>query len=158
MDLRLPIVVVAFGALWWLLAGADAASWVVGLPTVAAAAWAVRRLQAGWAGSVSVLGLLRFVPFFVRESLHGGVDVALRTLSPTMRVRPGFTVFRTELRRDDAIVFLVTCANLLPGTLATDLHEDKLNVHLIDAEAGAEDGLRRLEREIGRIFPGSLLK
>ncbi len=156
LDWRLLFVLVAFGAFWWLLAGTDATSWIVGLPTVLAAGWTVRRLHVGQGGGISALGLLRFIPFFIRESLHGGTDVALRTLSPTMRVRPGFTVFRTELRREDALVFLVNCANLLPGTLAVDLRGDRLDVHLIDVQADAEDGLRRLERAVGRIFPGSL--
>ncbi len=143
---RLPIVLVSFGALWWLLAGADTASWVVGLPTVAVAGWAAQRLKVGQGGAVSALGLLRFIPFFIGESLQGGVDVAMRTLSPTMRIRPGFTVFRTELRREDAIVFLINCANLLPGTLVTDLRGDRLDIHLIDVGVDAEDGLRRLEK------------
>jgi len=70
---------------------------------------------------MSVVGLLHFVPFLTRESLRGDFDVAMHTLSPTMRAHPGFTVFLTELRREDARVFLINCANLLPGTLADDV-------------------------------------
>ena len=80
----------------------------------------------------------------------------MRTLSLKMHIRPGFTVFRTDLRRRDALVFLINCANLLPGTLAADLRGGRLDIHLLDAEVDAENGLRRLERAVGRIFPGSL--
>lgn len=155
MSLRLPFLLVALGGLWWLLSDGDSTSWFIGLPTVAAAVWSVRRPAADHDGAVSVLGLLRFMPFFIRESLRGGFDVCLRTLAPTMRIQPGFCTFHTALRRQDARVFLVTAMGLLPGTLAADLREDTLEVHLLDASIDAEADLRRLERAVAGIFPES---
>lgn len=155
LNLRPLLILVLLGGLWWLLSDGDPASWIIGLPTVAAAAWTVRRSASSHVDSVSVIGLLRFIPYFLLESLRGGFDVALRTLAPTMRIQPGYLTFRTGLRRQDARVFLVNAMGLLPGTLAADLDEDRLEVHLLDASSDADADLHRLERAIARIFPES---
>lgn len=154
-NVRTTLVVGSLAGLWWLLSDGDPASWIVGLPAVAAAGWSARRLGSGGSSTVSVSGLLLFVPFFLWESLRGGVDVALRTLAPKMRIQPGYSQFHTELRQSNARVFLVNCMNLLPGTLAVDLQGDRLEVHLIDTAMDAETELRRLERAVARIFPES---
>lgn len=153
---RTALTLGSLAGVWWLLSDGDPGSWVIGLPVVMAAAWSSRRLGVAYAGGLSLAGLLRFAPFFLYESLRGGVDVALRTLAPTMRIRPGFSRFRVRLKRQDARVFLVNCVSLLPGTLAANLEGDSLEVHLIDEELDADEELRSLERAIARIFPETL--
>ena len=138
--------------LWWLLSEGDPASWVIGLPPVAAAGWSVGWLGQGGGGAVSFTGLLRFVPYFLWESLRGGIDVALRTLAPRMRIHPGLAVYRTELRREDARMFFVNCVSLLPGTLAADLNGERLDLHLLDTRSNPEAELRRLELAVARVY------
>jgi multicomponent Na+:H+ antiporter subunit E len=138
---------------WWLLSDGDPSAWLIGLPAVGAAAWSARRLRSPSKGGFSVLGLVRFLPFFFWESVRGGVDVAARTLAPRMRIRPGHTVFYTRLSRMQARVFFANCVSVLPGTLAADLHEDRLDIHLLDSESSHLDELRRLERAVARVYP-----
>jgi len=155
-SMRMALTLGSLAGVWWLLSDGEPASWIIGLPTVIAAGWAVRRLGPAQAGALSVRGLLRFIPFFLWESLRGGVDVALRTLVPKMRIRPGFSQFRTKLRRQDARVFFTCCMGLLPGTLAVELQGDSLEIHLIDVALDADAELGRLERAVARIFPEPL--
>ena len=143
----------ALAALWWLLSGGDATSWVIGVPTVAAAGWAAWRPGHRSRRAISLTGLLRFMPFFIRESLRGGSEVALRTLTPHMRIRPGFASYRTGLVRTDARVFFANCVSLLPGSLAASLEGDRLDIHLLDTTVDPGDELRRLEEAVARIFP-----
>ena len=117
------------------------------------AAWVLIRLRAWHSEPVSVTGLLRFVPFFIWESLRGGIDVALRTLAPTMRIAPDFAVYRTALQQHEARVLLANCVSLLPGTLTADLQGDRLHVHLLDARVDPHGELRRLERAVGWVYP-----
>jgi multicomponent Na+:H+ antiporter subunit E len=148
--------VAAGTAVWWLISGGEPDSWLVGAPVVAVAAWAGLRL-----GScelrlhVSLPGLLRFLPFFLWESLRGGLDVAFRTLRARPRVRPGFQDHHTKLPEGAARVFFVNCVSLLPGTLAADLREDWVVVHVIDTEAENARELARLERAVARVFVGA---
>ena len=147
---------VSLGAVWWVLAGGAASSWIIGVPAVLASAWAARRLGTGWGIRVSFVGLLRFIPFFAWESLRGGVDVALRTLGPCLRVRPGFAHYQMRLANPSARVFFANCASLLPGTLAAELEGDWLTVHALSTEADGDRDLRRLERAVARLFSEDL--
>jgi multicomponent Na+:H+ antiporter subunit E len=139
--------------LWWLLTDGMPASWVIGIPVVLAAVWATHRLHGVHADRISLTGLLRFAPFFLWESLRGGVDVAARTLAPRIRVRPGFIDYTTRLQGTASRVFFLNCLSLLPGTLAADLNGDRLTVHMLDAEVNPGDGLQRLERAVLRVYP-----
>lgn len=146
----------ALVGLWWLLSDGETTSWLVGLPVVAAASWSVSRLGAPAAGRISPAGLLLFSVYFLWESVRGGVDVARRTLAPRLRIRPGFTVYRTELTRRDARVLFANCVSLLPGTLAADLRGDRLDVHLLDTGSDTTHQLRRLERAVTRLYPNAV--
>ena len=90
---KLPTAMLLAG-LWWVLTNGSLASWLVGLPAVAGAVWAQARLSGTSGLPISLGGLARFVPFFLWHSLRGGVDVALRTLAPRARIRPGFIRYR----------------------------------------------------------------
>lgn len=148
----LAVTLSALAALWALLTDADPGAWLLGVPALLAAAWAAWKLGGDVEAGLSPLGLLRFAPFFVWESLRGGLDVAARTLAPRMRIRPGFFLYRTRLLRQDARVFLANCVSLLPGSLAADLDGDHLEIHLLDAEADPSRDLRRLELAVARVF------
>ncbi len=142
----------ALAGLWWLLTDNTPGAWLIGVPVVIAAAWSAQRMDSGDRDTISYMGVLRFVPLFVWESLRGGIDVAWRTLAPRMRIQPGYTRFRTLLRQTDARVLFANCICLLPGTLAADLHDDRLQVHLLDRGIDPGDDLRRLETAVARIY------
>ena len=82
-----------------------------------------------------------FVRFFLWESLRGPVDVALRTLTPKMRIQASFSEFRTRLQRPGAHVLLVYCMSLLPGTLLAA----GVGLFLTVGPATTVDGLAFLE-------------
>ena len=152
LDLRHLFIPVALAALWWLLTGGEPGSWLVGVPAVAAAGWAAWSLRAGNRDPVSVTGLLRFLPLFIWESLRGGIDVARRTLTPQMPLQPGFIEYRTGLAQQNARVFFANSVCLLPGTLAADLRDDRLEIHTLDTELDTLSELARLERAVARVY------
>ncbi len=147
------LTLATLGGLWWLLSEGRLSSWLLGVPTVAAAAWAYLRLNGTPTGPVSLVGALHFLVFFVRESIRGGIDVALRTLAPRLRIEPGFTVYRTQLRSRESRVLFANCVSLLPGTLAADLNGDRLDVHVLNSTQDADADLSRLEQAIRRLYP-----
>lgn len=143
---------VLLAALWLVLSDGSPASWVVGGPAVLAATWAATRLRTGAGIRVSVTGILQFIPFFLWESLRGGVDVALRTLAPRLRVDPAFARYRIRLAAPGARVFMANCVSLLPGTLAAELEGDWLTIHALSTVTDSELGLQRLERAVARLL------
>ncbi|MCB1801360.1 MAG: Na+/H+ antiporter subunit E [Gammaproteobacteria bacterium] len=143
-------------ALWALLTHAAPASWLVGLPFIALAIGAARYLRAGDVTPVSLPGLLRFVPFFLRESVRGGYDVARRVLGRRLRVQPGFANYPIRLRGERARLLFANSVSLLPGTLAADLAGDCLVIHALDASSEFERELAQVESRVAQVFGETL--
>lgn len=150
--MRLLTIVVTLAALWWLITDGQPSSWIIGIPAILFATWAFLRLNPQSGNYVSLTGLIRFIPFFLIESLRGGIDVASRTLHPRLNINPGF--YRHQVKLEDGVkqVFFINCVNLLPGTLTADIHEDWIEIHLLSEDIDPEAGLLRLEEAVGRIF------
>lgn len=99
-----------------------------------------------------IVGLLRFAPWFLLESVRGGTDVARRALSPDMRLATGFLEYRLRLDSPAAHVFFANAVSLLPGTLSVALRGDVLRIHALDMRQPLLDRLRRLEGRVERVF------
>jgi multicomponent Na+:H+ antiporter subunit E len=138
-------------ALWWLIAGGERGAWLVGLPAVLAAAAAGVSLVGRPPSRLSLAGLPGFITVFLRESLCGGVDVARRTLGRRLRIKPGFRTYPMVLSDPLARVLMVNCISLLPGTLAVDLDNDQVLLHLLDSDVDPEPDLLRLEQAIAGL-------
>jgi multicomponent Na+:H+ antiporter subunit E len=146
------IRLIVFTGLWWLIVQGSADAWVVGLPVIALAALASIRLNGRTLRQFSPAGLAAFLLLFVRESFTGGLYVSRRTLGKRLRIQPGFRRYRFHLRDPAARVLMVNCISLLPGTLAADLDNDHVELHMLDTRDNPEPQLLRLEQAIARLF------
>jgi multicomponent Na+:H+ antiporter subunit E len=138
--------------LWWIIVQGSADAWLIGLPAVALASWASIRLGGNVQPGLSLVGLAAFITLFLRESVHGGIDVARRTLGPGLRIEPGFHRYRLHISHPAARVLLINCIGLLPGTLAADLDGDHAELHLLDTGANPDPQLLQLEQAVARLF------
>ncbi|MEY6433760.1 Na+/H+ antiporter subunit E [Thioalkalicoccus limnaeus] len=161
MDYRLPdatlstiiVRLVFFTAVWSIITGADPESWVFGIPSVLFATWVSLLLAPAHPRTLSPLGIMRFVPYFLWGSLRGGLDVAARVLGPRLRIKPGFYRYRVRLRSRAALVVFLDTLSLLPGTLGANLDDDQHAViHSIDTSVDLEPSLKELERLVGDMF------
>lgn len=144
--------ILLFAGLWVVLAGIDPGAWLIGVPAVAAATWASLRLEPRPGYRVSPSGALRFGRMFLQESVSGGVDVARRTLGRRLDIQPDFVTYRNRLPAGRPRLLFVNCVSLLPGTLAADLRDDDLVIHLIDSRVDARQELARLEDAVAGLF------
>lgn len=138
--------------LWWILVQGRMDAWLIGLPAVWLAALAANRRVRRTTGRLSVAGLPGFIALFLRESVRGGLDVALRTLAPRPRIAPGFYRYRLHISHPGARVLLINSIGLLPGTLASGLDGDHAELHLLDTGENPEPQLLRLEQAIAGVF------
>jgi multicomponent Na+:H+ antiporter subunit E len=143
---------VLLAAFWLLMSGGSPSSWVVGGPAVIAGAWAGHALGAFRGDMWSFTGVLRFLPFFLYESVRGGIDVTRRVMASVPRVDPGLHDYPLTLKDPHARLLFVNSVSLLPGTLAADLRDDILVVHAIDRKIALDSEIRELERAVGRIY------
>ena len=147
------LLCVGYALIWGVLTEWSAASWVVGTPVVCAAAWLSVVLRPGGDASVSPAGLLRLIPFFVWQSIRGGVDVALRALRGPAAIDPLVCHVAATLPSTGARVLAAIVISLLPGTLAVDVQGDHYEIHALNgpAETVARD-VRLVESRVALVF------
>jgi multicomponent Na+:H+ antiporter subunit E len=145
--------VALLAGLWWILTGGELRSWIFGVPAVAAAAYLSLKLApagGGWRWTAG--GVARFVPFFLWQSLSGGVDVAWRAFRPDMPLEPDLIEYEWRLAHAPARVFMAGTVSLLPGTLSAELGDRVLRVHTLVRGPRASEGLERLEERVAALF------
>lgn len=145
--------IMVLGGIWWVLVDGEASSWWFGLPAVGLAVMVSLLLPpAPTPLHLSPGGLALFMPFFLVQSLRGGVDVMRRALHPRLPLEPALICYRLGLGEASARVFMANAVSLLPGTLIADLDGDQLIVHSLDVRMPVHEQLRELERRVGRVF------
>jgi multicomponent Na+:H+ antiporter subunit E len=133
--------------LWWSLAGN--AGWGFGAVAIAAATLTSLFLatpRPRW----SVWGTLRFVLYFLKESILAGIDVAKFAFGTRLSLHPRLLTYHLHVPVGPARTLFVLTINLLPGTLSAELTGDTVIVHVLDAPMDA--GLERLEERIAGMF------
>jgi len=96
--------------------------------------------------------VVRFIPWFLGQSLAGGLDVAKRALSPRMPLRAGFVTLPLRASAGPSRTTLVWILSLLPGTAAVHLRESNLTIHVLDRELYTLEKLQDLERRVSALF------
>lgn len=146
------VAFICCGLVWMPLTEWDVASLVVGLPTAVLAGYLYARTRKCGFVVPALVPLARFLPYFLWESLLSGVDIAVRVLSPRIRVAPGVFGYDTVLKGQEARVFFANTVSLIPGTLSVMFEGDRLHVHTIDMREPNEANLRRLEGLVAALF------
>lgn len=110
---------------------------------------------------VKLLWLILYVPLFLKELIKANIDVAMRSLNPSLPINPGIVKVPTELKSEYGLAMLCNSITLTPGTISLDVVEEDdgknyIYIHWIDVqskdpvEAGdsikgsLESGIRRI--------------
>ena len=141
-----------FAFLWVILTGGDPGSWIIGGPALLLATWVTLHLRPPISWKWRPAGVLRFIPYFLRHSLNGGIDVSRRALSPGRPLDPALVTHDLRLPPGPSRVFLANTLNLLPGTLSAELEDGRLTVHMLDAALVNVMELRRVEERVADLF------
>jgi multicomponent Na+:H+ antiporter subunit E len=136
--------------LWWVLTGGRVSSWIIGVPTIALALWVMGAAPPTPLWPISFVGLLRFIPYFLLQSVHGGIDVARRAYSPSLPLDPQIIDFSLNLPAGRPQIFFLNSVSLLPGTLSADLVGTTLKVHVLDRKVDPQLG--QLENRVAHLF------
>jgi multicomponent Na+:H+ antiporter subunit E len=144
--------VIGLVAAWWVIAEGRPDGLPVAVGAAAVAGLVRRRLGPGPFRPIRPIGLLRFVPYFLWESLRGGVDVALRAIRPRLALSPHLIEHPVGLPGGPARTLFAGVLSLLPGTLTAELDGDRLTIHALTHDATLADRVRRLERLAGAVY------
>mgnify|MGYP002641590366 CR=1 len=102
--------------------------------------------------SVNWIALLRFIPFFVWQSLVGGFGVATRAMHPALPLTPDLVEYPVTLPNEFARVVFIYMISLIPGSLCVAMHRDTLSIHILDSHSNFLAELGILEQKISTIF------
>lgn len=136
---------------WIAIAGVDPKGILFGAAAAAVAAVLLTPLS-GFMPRPRPAGLARFAAYFVAQSVTGGVDVALRALSPRLRLDPGWIRYPMQLTAPGLQAMFADCISLLPGTLCARLEDGAVEVHALDRSADLRASLEALERRLSDAF------
>ncbi|MGC3875079.1 Na+/H+ antiporter subunit E [Halomonas sp. GXIMD04776] len=148
--------VLLLGLVWWALSDGAPSSWIIGVPTITAVTLWHLSQQAASKSLPRLLGLAGFIPYFLWESLRGGIDVARLAIATTMRISPHFTRFALRLPEGPARRVFINTVSLLPGTLSADLQGDQLIVHRLRGAPNDNSDLNDCEQRVARLYGLSL--
>jgi len=149
---------VIFSVLWYTLVGADNASWIIGIPAVVFVTILSLMLASPTPLNIHLPGLLRFIPFFLYQSFHGGIDVMRRALSFQQLLDPGFVSYTTLLPDGSARIFFVNTISLLPGTLSAELQGNRITIHTLDRGMHIWANIQRLEYHVAALLGSTTVK
>lgn len=149
--------IIILGMMWWLLTGGTLSSWLIGIPAIFGAVLTIRFLGVVPAFRVRLIGGLRFVIYFGKQSILSGVDVAWRSLQLRPQLNPGFLHYSFRLSGEVSRIFFVNMISLLPGSLSADLREGGVLVHVIDETSSNMENLRKLEDRVADFFGEELM-
>ncbi|MFN3580032.1 MAG: Na+/H+ antiporter subunit E [Pseudomonas sp.] len=84
--------------------------------------------------------LLRFVLRVLGDIVTANLEVAKLILGPSINLRPAFVEYPLDLTHDFAISLLASTISLTPGTVSSELSEDRrtLLIHALDVGDEAE--------------------
>jgi multicomponent Na+:H+ antiporter subunit E len=138
--------------LWWAIAEGQPEAFAFGVPVILLAVLASLVLHPARTPRWRAAGLVRFIVYFVTQSVVGGVDVARRALHPQLPLEPAVIELHLRLPPGPTRVFMVDCLSLLPGTLGAELRSGMVRVHVLDVRQPVIANLRRLEERIADMF------
>jgi multicomponent Na+:H+ antiporter subunit E len=144
--------IAAMTVLWLILAEGNLRYWGLIIGAIVAATLASLLLVPNSGLSLSPLGLARFVPFFVMQSILGGWDVAIRALSIRPRLDPVYVECTLRLDEEPARVLVANTMSLMPGTLSVSLEAHQLQMHVLDRAMPAIERAREVEEHAARMF------
>jgi multicomponent Na+:H+ antiporter subunit E len=138
--------------LWFVLAEGEFRYWGLVLLAVLGSAGASLLLIPASDLGFSLTGWGRFIPYFLWQSILGGVDVALRSIAIPVRLDPGYVEFDFRVNQEPARVFVANTMSLMPGTLSVSLSGDRLRMHVLDRSMPNLQRAREVEDHVMRIF------
>ena len=97
-------------------------------------------------------GIPAFAAFFVSRSLLAGVDVARRTLAPSLPIAPAEHTVTTTLPAGLPRTLLLATLSLMPGSLGLSLDGDVITLHVLDDTHDVLADVRATERYIAALF------
>jgi len=134
-----------FFCLWLMLAGWSPKDLPIGFIAACGALWWSLLLAPPRGIRLRPAPLVGLLARFLRGSVVAGVDVAIRALTPRLRLAPGFVTYPLSVPVGGARDAFCFYESLQPGFLPTGTKGDALVIHCLDVTQSIVDSVARDE-------------
>lgn len=105
----------------------------------------------------ALFALIAWLVVFAVELVKSNIDVMLRVIAPKVKINPAIVEVKTRLKSPLGRLALANSITLTPGTLTTDIKDDSLYIHWIDAssmdiEEATNEIVAKFEKHLEVIF------
>jgi len=143
----------AFFGLWLvLIQSVTLPDTIFGACAAATATWVSLRLLPPAMGSLRFARLLLLLPHFLWQSVRAGADVAVRALSPRVRLHPGLVNYPSRFPPGQSRNTFASITSLLPGTVPCAESDAELVYHCLDTTQPVIEQVREEERRLARVL------
>ena len=146
VSLRLLLFLI----IWIVLTNGNMSSLWIGLPAAVVAAATSTTLIPPLKWNFNAF--VKFIPFFFKYSLIGGLDVMWRAFHPTLPINPDLVRYRLSIPEGFAQDMMVDVISLLPGTLSVEVEDTVLSIHILNVENDIQRVVSLIESHLSEIF------
>lgn len=144
---------VSFALFWWIAAEGSLIAWPMAAIAVAASvAVSLRLLPPGKTSTISMVGLVGFLGYFIKQSVLGGMQVARLALQRRPQLHPAILAVPLTLPPGLPRMLLTGTLGLMPGTLGVRLEDELLHLHVLDCGMPITEEAEQLAAHIARLF------
>lgn len=88
----------------------------------------------------SIVFFILYIFVFLWELIKSNLDVAMRVVSPKLKIKPGIVKVKTKLKSPLGRAFLANSITLTPGTLTVEMKDEFFYIHWIEVESADIEG------------------
>jgi len=153
-----PVLSLVLWVSWLMLnESVSAGHLLLGAALALVVPWFTERYRPDKPALRGALTACRLALVVLADIVKSNLIVARQVLGPESRVRPAFVWVPLDIRDPHGIVALAAIITLTPGTLSSDLSEDRRHLlvhalHVDDAEVLVADIKQRYESPLREIF------
>ncbi len=92
----------------------------------------------------SILFSFIYLFVFIKELIISNIDVARRVIDPKLPIEPGIVKVQTKLKSKLGKMVLANSITLTPGTMTTEIKDDYLYIHWIEAKEKDVEGATKV--------------
>ena len=96
-------------------------------------------------------GVLRYLPWLIKEIIKANYDVAKRVISPNLRISPCLFEAPVSQKTDLGQALYANSITLTPGTISLDLRSNEILVHALTAETAAGVATGEMDRKVSAL-------
>lgn len=147
-------LLVVFSFLWWVFTDGSLEQLWFGLAVAVGTTLVAMTEEMRLPGVRQAQAVVRFLPYFIYQSLKGGVLVAKLALLLQRRIRSEYFEYLSMIPKEETMarMWFASSVCIFPGTLSCGYRGNILIIHVLDVDLLDLKSMRELEGMVEEVF------